>query len=191
MPFEPFISSIEIFPKGNFLVRRRGVDEISFKNPYDFTYSHYRYIDGILKENREFLNSDYERISSNIIKFVNHTPILGVEALYDVELCRFISPKFTKIRKFEKTSFGEYAEAYVARIIMGELLIIATCHIGKNGNLLGTIWNNVKNENIDPSGSDFDFSQMLEEIEKQYIEKLQAKGPQKLYRFKIVEDLPW
>lgn len=187
MPFNSSISSIEIFPKENFIVSRRGSNK---KNPDGPSFIHYRMTNGELTINTNFENSEFERIDAETIKFINPFPNYiiqyGFEFLYNVVTEEAISSRFTKINDFKETEQGEVAEAFVTKNIDGTNKIILTSLIDKKGNVLMPFWTSLggKIDRMPSTGLDSYIEKLEKECRSKENEiKNQAVKTRKFKRF--------
>ena len=169
-PYEPYYDGIEIFPKGNFIVKTR----MSSTEEKGKTWIHarrYKYYGKELEPYYDMISDTYERISDNVIKTLTlfGEKLEKCEVLFDVVNGKIISEPFSKIGAFSIQPNGE--ELAEAKVIVKsehddtEYSIIV--YIDKEGNIRPVMYNSCTDEIVPYYMWEADYKTALkEELEK-------------------------
>lgn len=169
-PYEPYYEGIELFPKGNFIVKTR----MSSTEEKGKTWIHarrYKYDGEKLESYYDRISGTYERISDNVIKTLTlfGKPLEKCEVLFDVVAGKIISEPFSKIGEFKVQPNGE--ELAEAKVIVKsehddtEYSIIV--YIDKEGNIRPVMYNTCTDEIVPYYMWEADYKTALkEEIDK-------------------------
>lgn len=102
--FSPSNLVIDLFPKGNFIIKKGFCGKVGSPLYRKNTFNHYTIKNDILLNNSNFKARYYETINDTLIKVVDAENKYIFERLYDVIKGTYITPKFLKIGEFKNAT---------------------------------------------------------------------------------------